>query len=283
MWLIRVSIILSLICSIGSKLAFSQSETTSFGLGYNIIEKKPSFDFQFNRKTAAEAEDAFEIKLVKKAFVLNPSAETHLGSGNETSENNILINLNTYLKKNLPKKNGAKWTSLLKGDIASPHLSADKNFSVYQLFATLGGDFVSYYSRRDLIGYIELGLGINCDLGRSSIDSTNLAKQVSRIKFTPSFQWHFAGKVSNEAKYKGTPELDPDFIYRAKLSLTYSHNYFMQQDERIVNDKSFGFLKAAIDYRVGPKLKLVAEYKVGMVEPLYKKLNALTFGVALIN
>lgn len=94
------------------------------------------------------------------------------------------------------------WASLYKINILSPQFSTDKGFDILQVFVTVGGDYISYYSRRDKIGNIEYSLGADFDYGISGVDST------------------------------GT------FV---NISLSFIYYNFFQQDERIIADKSIGY------------------------------------------
>ncbi|TPE43331.1 hypothetical protein [Pontibacter mangrovi] len=100
------------------------------------------------------------------------------------------------------------WTGLYKINILAPQLAADKEFEVYQGYLTIGGDLIYYYSRRDLLGYIEGSLGADYNQGISEVDSTDVTENVNRIKIRPSFQWQFWGKRSDLTL---PPELDENF------------------------------------------------------------------------
>ncbi len=255
-------------------------ETTSFGFGYNFVKKQPVIDFLFNRTSATDAEDQYDIKLIKKGFVLNPAAEVHLGEGTETSEDNIILNLNTYFKHMIYQANGNRlWKSLYKLYLLSPQFNADKDFGVYQALAMVGTDFTRYYSRRDRMGYLEYTLGADFDYGLSHLGSHESAG-ISRIRFRPSFKWQFWGRKSDP---KIPSELDPDFYYRVDLRLAYMHYLFFQQDEHITSNKSCGYFKAVAGYKINKSVKITIAYKTGMVEPNFTNLNSFSIGFALTN
>lgn len=254
----------------------SAQETTAFGFGYNFLKNKPAFDFQFNRKSVSDAEDSYDLKFINGHFTLNPAIEAHIGPGTETSENNLLVNLNTYVKRDIGKVKN--YVNFLKLNLLSPHASADKNFEVYQVFGTLGFDLASFNINRQKGKNIEFGIGVDYDFGLSSVDSTKMTENVSRLKVRPSLEWRFGAK---RADPNLPPELEKDYFYRFKLSVSYIYYNFFEQDERVVQDKQFGFIKAAFDWRTSKTVKLIVAYKQGMTEPLYKQVDVLSFGIAL--
>ena len=261
-------------------LSSRAQETTSFGFGYNFVKKQPVIDLLFNRTSATYAEDQYDIKLIKKGFVLNPAAEVHFGEGNETSEDNIILNLNTYYKHMIYQANDKRlWKSLYKLYLLSPQFNSDKDFGVYQALAMVGIDFTRYYSRRDRMGYLEYTLGSYFDYGLSHPDSQE-SDRISRMRFRPSFQWQFWGRKSDS---ETPPELDPAFYYRVDLRLAYVHYLFFAQDERTTTNRSFGYFSAVGGYKINKSVKMTVAYKTGMVEPNFTNLNSFSIGFALTN
>jgi hypothetical protein len=261
-------------------LTVNGQETSSFNFGYNFIKDKPTFDLMFNRQSPTKASDDIEIKLIKDAFVLNPAAEAHWGAGTDNSSNNLIFHLNSYYKNQIEKKKKSFWVSLYKINLISPQFTCDKDFKVYQGFSTIGVNYISYYSKRDEWGYVEYNLGVNFDSGFSKIDSISKAVGVFRTKIYPSFQWQFWGKKSNE---NIPPEIDPKFYYKGEFMISYDHFYFFKQDKRIIDDSMFGYLTLKISYRLIKSLKVSFIYVNGKSEPLYKDINSLSVGFALIN
>jgi hypothetical protein len=257
----------------------AQEETSSLKFGYNVIENKPTIDFQFNRTSSSKAKDKYEITLVRDAFVLNPASEINIGAGTKTSENNIILNLNTYFKNTLDFWNNGEWTNLYKLNIFSPQFASDKNFNIFQAYANFGVEYISYYSKRDEAGFIEINAGILYSSGLSRIDSTGITEYVSRMNLNPTLQWNFLGKSAND---KIPDVFDEDFYYKCSFRMAYNHYYFFNQDERIINKRSFGNFSIQAGYRFIKSMKLVVEYKVGRMEPKYERINSFSIGIALV-
>lgn len=262
----------------------AQDATSSIGLGYNFIESKPAIDIQFNRTSAAEADDKFDIYLVKRSFVLHPSTEMHFGSGTETSEDNMIMHVNTFFKDVIPNSNpGKQWTHLYKINVLSPQISSDKNFQIYQVMGTLGADIIGYYSKRDEHGYMEFGLGADLDYGWSNIDSAaNPIENVGRFKLRPHGQYQFWGKPSSKTLPRAQWPNDEDFYYKMDVSVNIVQYSYFQQDTRITTEKTPAHIKASIGYRFVKKLRVSFDYKSGMMEPNFKKVNSFSMSLSLV-
>ena len=258
--------------------ATASAQTSSFGLGYDFVNSKPNIDVQFNRESAAEADNKYDFKIASRHYHLNPAAEAHFGSGTATSTDNILVGLNSYLKFGGRNAND-KYTILHQVNLISPQLSSDKNFKVYQGFASIGYKFISYYMRRDKGGYFEFNIGVDLDAGLSKVDSLGSTKGITRIKGSPTVIWQFAGKTSSEDL---NPALDPDFYYRLQFFASYLPMHFFSQDTRVIDKRNVGYLSAKLAYQVNPRLQITLGYKHGRFEPLYKKVDNVSLGFALV-
>jgi len=273
----RVKLYLSLVFLMVS-IKLSAQSSSSIGFGYDFINKKPTVDIQFNRESAQDADNKYDIFLSSKHYHLNPAAEAHFGSGAKTAADNIIVGLNSYLKYNGGKM-GQNWTILNQFNILSPQFSSDKNFSVYQGFTSLGYKFITYYSKRDELGYIEFSLGADVETGLSKIDMIDGTKNISRFKATPAFIWNFYGKTS---KPELSPLLDPDFYYRLQFSAGYTPVHFFKQDIRVIDKKDMGYFSTKLSYRFHKALQASISYKRGRVEPLYKDVDNVSLGLAIV-
>ncbi len=135
-----------------------------------------------------------------------------------------MVNINTYFKRDID--NLCDWVNLVKLTALSTHLSAYKNFDIYQLFGIAGVDFASCQINRSTKRNLEIAIGVDYDFGLSSVDSTKKSEHVPRAKFRPSFHWYFAGKAFSD---KIPPELDQLYYYKCKLSLSYIYCNFLNK------------------------------------------------------
>ena len=273
----KIKVLLSITILVVTERVNAQN-SSSIGWGYDFINKKPTVDAQFNRESAADATNKYDVFFSKGAYHLNPAAEVHVGSGTQTSTDNVIIGLNSYFK-NHGKKLSDSWPTINKFNILSPQLASDKNFKVYQGLTSIGYNFTTYNSSRDKLGYIEFNIGAEFDAGLSKIDSLGGTKGITRIKGSPSFAWSFTGKKS--ISEKPTP-LDSGFYYRMQFAVSYIPMYFLKQDIRIIDKKSMGYFSTKFSYRFYKTLQVTLNYKHGRLEPLYKKVNNVNIGLAIV-
>lgn len=238
--------------------AFCQEKLVDIGTGikFNPDSIAFSLSFSFNRTASSESEQGPYI-IVHKGFTRNhvwalkPSFESNIGSGTTSSPDNIDLDLGFQYNMHLAK------TSILLVNFA-PTASCDKDFTTALMYPSLGIKYLYYYY--------------------------GVSRQF-RFYVLPGFNFDYGKRRTNSSML-------PPF-YRANLSLQIqttlascldiglnSQIYKIKNDTTVIADGTYGNMALSATYRFAKKFGLTTKYSLGYNQPLFKKINTLTIGLA---
>jgi hypothetical protein len=240
---------------------YPQEKIASIGVGLNIKNNDSityNFSFSFNRTPAVEEDAGPSLKVFQLGkstiFSLRPSSQVDVGNGVENSPNNLFFDLEL---EGLSRIHNLKTTNILYE--FAPSISADKNFYTGLLYSSLGVKLLYYNYPSDYAFYVLPG--INFDLVRRVVKGTS-----------PYGSFRIDGTLDFNLKIKKLI----NFTILSKL-------FYIRNDASVIANGTYGNLTASIDFKFPfyNKLGLSAKYSIGYDQPLYKKVNSISFGISL--
>jgi hypothetical protein len=250
---------------------FSQEKL--FFLGASKTFKPDSIGYtislSFNRTESTDRESGPVLRawqLKSGGLFLKPSASTDLGSLPGIAQDNVFLDLS--LGYDLLLKKGFFFSALF-----APTLTADKNFQTSLLFAEIAPQIGYSYIDQSIMKHLVI-LTIGVDNGN------RLANHSSPNYF-----------------FKVVPDLSYKFAFFPKLTVDTSKNeklnYFrltcslegtiftVYGDKTVIGDGSYGYFTGSIEYRITKILAVGIKYVRGYVQPTFKQVNALSFGLSI--
>jgi hypothetical protein len=262
------------------------------GVSHDFRQQKlvQTFSFDFNRTEAVKEKVDKTLLRTKSNFYLTPTSDVNLGDGVTSSENNVLVQLNTgwafYGKKH--KSQDSTWTGVINRAFEiNPSYNADKLFNeklyygqidyLFNLFAqrviitpATGSNSNTPYPDTFVKTVHSLSLGPVATLGgrHSTIYDDAL--------------YSTAGVLLG---YK-TRLLDSDNNSKWIFKATGTYYYLLSENRELTTDKYAGILKTSIDRLIlsGPstlpaKVLIGIAYKYGNDNPKYTYVH--TFDLSL--
>lgn len=271
--MIKISSVLSvlLLCSATAK---GQDRIISFGYSKNFVSKDSSnFALQIDiNRVPGKTETGGGYYIVNESFstdsdwgyYIKPTADVNVGTYTTSAPNNISIGLPIGISYDPPKF--SRGLFIFSGELV-PDLVADKSFQSYLYYLSAG--LVAQY------GLVPKGSGENIDITIAGYYSRG--KRIQDVK----------GKIKNDFGKFTIPIILQLSLWRAKADFfrikfagTFKYNNLFK-DDRLVTQQHNNYWSMKLDFYIIKKLGLNITYNTGYEEPLFRKINALSFGITL--
>jgi hypothetical protein len=254
--------------------SISQDKILSIGYSKNFVNKDStnfSVTMDLNR-VPGKTEAAGSYYPVNKPFFstaldfyIKPTADVNLGSYTTSAPNNISVGLPIGLVYEFPKVQSGYFALGLE---FSSDLVSDKKLDQYLYYFSPGVTFnYTFYDSSRFLNQIDFGIGAYYSSGTRMQDIKVKEKNKYNKFYLPvSLSFNL---FKNAAKN----------FYRVKFSGIYKYNNVYNDDRTITTKKDRNYIVLKLDYFFVKQLGVNITYNAGYEEPLFKKVNALSFGI----
>lgn len=258
-----------------SLTAKAQDKILSIGYSKNFVNKDSSnFAIQFDlNRTTGKSENAGSFYLVNTPikstpfdFYLKPTADVNIGSYTTSAPNNISVGLPFGFAYEVPKFGKGLFTTSLE---FSTDAVAEKSLQQY-LYYFSPGVTVSY-------SYVDPENNNIIDIGVGTYFSNGKRLQNIKTKVKNTYQKVTIPLSVSMNLFKNIPKN----FYRLKFTGIYKYSDIKKDDRLITPDRDKNFVLLKLDYFFIKQLGINITYNAGYEEPLFKKVNSLSFGITL--
>jgi hypothetical protein len=271
---------LFLLCSVQ---LFCQEKLADVGVGYDFTQESKAFNLSvtFNRTQSADAEPGPYLKVFRLSdvvFGIRPSAQADFGKDVESSPNNVLASIGIESQHRL----GTNYVLIPELDITG---SSDKSFSTGLVYGDAGVKYLYYNNPSTPRFSILPSLHFNYGQRVTDVGTPNAFQRVVAA-LTTSFS--IGDNVSKKNKiyvrkddtcFIEETETTTKFKERVTFSLTATV-YSIKNDTSVISNGTYGNLSFSVDVCLTDDFGLSGKYVVGREQPLFKKMNAVAFGIA---
>jgi hypothetical protein len=254
-----------------SQISYAQERLFFLGYTKNYISSDSTnftLNFDLNRIPGATEKvgGTFIYNDVLKEsqwrLYIKPSADINIGSGTTTAANNINVGLPIGFSYD-----GIKLSELsFEG---SPEFVADKSFDNFLFYGSVGAYFKVESKRKTLLN---ISTGLTLSNGKRTYSDKGKNTN-SYGRFTIPLYVKFAFK--NAKEQKDTTKT----YYRFQFSNTIKINNVYKDNATITPDPSLFYTNGKFEFYFTPRLAFAIGYTYGYEEPLFKKVNSLSFGL----
>ena len=198
-------------------------------------------------------------------YYIKPSIDVNIGSGISSAPNNVSLGIPVGLVYDFKKTAIGLFSLYLVG---APEMIADKSFKNNLHYLSLNA-YIKYEFLNDAILINFLAGVTNANGFRNQIEVDS--EQYGRITLPLFLRANFWNAVSpKDRKYK-----------RISWISTFKFNHVYADDLLASEDDTYFYFSSKFDVYVTPNIGLNVTYFNGQEEPLFRRNNAISFGITL--
>ncbi|WP_109300877.1 hypothetical protein [Aquimarina sp. AU474] len=198
-------------------------------------------------------------------YYIKPTIDVNIGSGVSSSPNNISLGVPIGLVYDFKKSDIGIFSFYLEG---SPEMIADKTFKNNLHYLSINAYFKYEFLNDDIL--IDVWSGVtNANGVRNQIELET--DSYGRLTIPFFLKMNFWNAISpKERKYR-----------RVNWISSLKYNYVYEDNPLINQDDNYFYFSSKLDIYITPNVGFNVTYSNGQEEPLFKRNNAISFGVTL--
>lgn len=265
-------------------VGYSQEKIFSLGYGKTFVKNDSTtinISFDLNR-IPGQSEKAGGYYFLNEVlgnsrwgYYIKPTMDVNIGSGVTSAPNNISVGLPVGLVYDFPKNNLGVFSWYIDG---SPEIVADKAFTNNLYYFSINTYLKYEYFDSSILLNVITGASNANGIRHQILSEEHLKDSYGRVTiplYLKLVTWNASTKRVVNGVEKGKDFKRISWTNSFKFNHIYSDNTVVNQED------NYTFFSSKLDFYITPNFGINITYFNGNEEPIFKRTNSITFGVAL--